>query len=125
MKNYSVPISKEDHLFAYFLVWEVSSTASFKKTQLLYIDLYNQIEWRVRTRTNPLLLRKHGADFVFFCGRLKFYSTCGHIHVSKKHLFSSLILSSKISKMKPFISKLNCCSPLVSHFVKLGVANLT
>lgn len=52
MKNYSVPISKEDHLFAYFLVWEVSSTASFKKTQLLYIDLYNQIEWRVRTRIN-------------------------------------------------------------------------
>lgn len=31
MKSYSVPISKEDHLFAYFLVWEVSSTASFEK----------------------------------------------------------------------------------------------
>lgn len=28
MKSYSVPISKEDHLFAYFLV---SSTASFEK----------------------------------------------------------------------------------------------
>lgn len=57
------------------------------KSALTKNPLHSKALMRRRAAANPLLLRKHGADFVFFCGHLKFYSTCRHIHVSKKTSF--------------------------------------